>query len=224
MTTRRLVGAGTGPLREGRPFVRGGLAAALLTYAAACNAPANTPPPVPADWRVATMPALQLGREYHELKRVVPGAVFAPKVGLMVPGADTLWLRFAARGEMLAPEHESLTLETAPLVEVEQQRTANDAAAVAATVEPWMRALTEQHGKPACAWAPATANQRGRAEWQWEAKASVVRLVLYTATAGTMPVALLQWAASDQPKSGAGATAPCETLLEVWRRGGPAPL
>jgi hypothetical protein len=185
---------------------------------------ANEPPPVPADWRVASMPAVQLGREYHELKRVVPGAVFAPYVGLMVPGADTVLLRFAARGEMLAPEHESLTLETASLVEVEQHRNANDAAALAATAEPWMRALTAQHGKPACTWAPATAYQRGRAGWQWEAKASVVRLVLYTATAGAMPVALLQWAATDQPKSRAGAAAPCETLLEVWRRAGPAPF
>jgi hypothetical protein len=168
------------------------------------------------------MPAVQLGREYHELKRVVPGAVFAPKVGLMVPGSDTLWLRFAARGEMLAPEHESLTLETAPLVEVEQQRIAADDAALAAAAEPWMRALTEQHGTPACAWAPAAADTAARAEWQWKTTATVVRVVLRTATPRTMPLAQLLWAQADEAPATARVPVPCEGLLDTWRRGGPA--
>lgn len=199
--------ASEGPLPTGRPFVRRGAAAVLAVLAsgsAGCaGGAADAPLPVPTDWRVATLPAPVLGGEYHDLKRRLPGAAFAPGVGLAVAGGDTVRLGFEARGERLAPPHESLTLETAPAVVAIEQRRLSAADAPAASSR-WVEAITRQSGVPPTCTREDTAGGP-TLRWRWAAAdGRTVAIVWAPAADGAMDVRLVVGTAVTAADLGVG--------------------
>jgi hypothetical protein len=112
---------------------------------------------------------------------------------------------------MLAPEHESLTLETASLIYVEQRRYAPSDSAMGRLTAPWVSQLTAARGAPACSWQEPTAQQGAVARWQWrDGSDAVLRVEVQQVRGERLAVVRLVWAQGSSER--AGATSDCEQV------------